>query len=818
MMDSERWQLVSELFHEVLATPPQDRRRFLESRTGSDIGLLNEVLKLVEADGRTHALLDAPSVSELPSGMRIGPYAIERVIGSGGSATVYLARRADRQFDKRVAVKLVNQGFAAELTDDRVQTERQILARLEHPHIARLLDAGLSEFGQPYLVMEWVDGVPADQWIAQNHPSIERRLDLWAAVADAVSYAHRNLIVHRDLKPSNVLVARDGIAKLVDFGIAKLLADPRSLETVTETVRFTPRYASPEQMRGEPISTATDVFQLGLLLCEWTTGVHPFRHNDQPGAAGLSCDFDAPVVPSETPADLAAIIRMALREDPARRYASVAGLADDVQRFRRGLPVVAQPETITYRVRRFVGRHPVGVSISAAAVVVLLTSVAVSIGQARAAAEQAQLAGVERDRASLEAKKTDQINRFLQDMLGAADPARAGRDVRVADLLDRAGARAGETFRSQPSIEAEIRTTLARTYQGLGLMDPALVHARAALALREQVARPNDPDVAHASLLLADVLSDRGEYPECERLVRRALAIYDSAAMAATPEAAGAQRQLGEVLNEIGQFAEAERRLRQSISVYRQLKLAETEGAARAMNDLGVLLGTRGSFAEAEPLHREALRIMRVVHGAQHLMVAETLHNVAGVVDSQGRYAEAEALYAEVLAIELKLLGEDHAKVILTRTSLANLLWMEKAYDAAAGYARTALASANRALPERHPLTAYAALVLGQVLTDGGRPVEGERHLRRALKIRRELLGDRHWLVANTTSVLGGCLTAQRRFSEAEPLLLDSYRVLLADRGPDHEKTRDAARRVTMLYKAEGRVPPSMAAAPPITP
>ena len=815
MTDPDRWQLVDALFHEAIAVPAPDRRRFVESRAAADINLVNDVLALVEADGGTHVLLDAPRVSELPRGMRIGPYALERVIGSGGAATVYLARRVDRQFDKQVAVKLVNHGFAAELTDDRVQTERQILARLEHPHIARLLDAGLSEYGQPYLVMEWVDGVSADQWVARERPSLEQRLDLWAGVADAVSYAHRNLIVHRDLKPSNVLVTRDGTAKLVDFGIAKLLADPWTRDTATETLRFTPRYASPEQVRGEPVSTATDVFGLGVLLCEWATGTHPFRRDDQLLPVGFSAAFGAPVISPGTPADLAAIIRMALREDPARRYPSAAGLADDVNRYRRGLPVVAQPETRAYRLRRFVGRHPVGVSISAAAVTVLLASVAVSVVQARAAAEQARLAALERDRASLEAKKTEQINRFLQDMLGAPDPARGGRDVRIADLLDRAGARASTAFKEQPAIEAEIRTTLASTYQGLGLVDAAVAHARAALALRERDARPNDPAVARALLALADILSDRGEYPECERLVRRALAIYESAGMRTSPEVAGGQRQLGEVLNEVGQFPEAERRLRQAIALYQQLRRTETEGAARAMNDLGVLLGTRGSFAEAEPLHREALRIMRLVHGPQHLLVAETLHNVAGVVDNQGRYAEAEPLYREVLAIELRLLGDDHAKVILTRTSLANLFWMEKAYDPAATFARTALVSANRSLPDVHPLTAYAELVLGQILTDAGRASEGEPHLRRALKIRRTLLGDRHWLVANTTSVLGGCLAAQKRFSEAEPLLLGSYQILLADRGPDHEKTRDAARRVTTLYMAEGRVPP---AAPIATP
>src|SRR5262245_12091083 len=223
--ETERWQLIEALFHEALDVGESDRLEHIAARTGGDAGLRRDVLALVEAHTATHPLLDSPAVSDLPSGMRLGPYALERVLGSGGMATVYLARRADRQFDKQVAVKLVNRGLTAELTGDRFQTERQILARLEHPHIARLLDAGVSEFGQPYVVMEWVDGVTLDVWTGQNNPTLDQRLDLWLDVAAAVTYAHRNLIIHRDLKPSNLLVSRDGVVKLVDFGIAKLVAE-----------------------------------------------------------------------------------------------------------------------------------------------------------------------------------------------------------------------------------------------------------------------------------------------------------------------------------------------------------------------------------------------------------------------------------------------------------------------------------------------------------------------------------------------------------------------------------------------------------------
>ena len=535
-----------QLFHGALSVDAAGRAAYVEAGAGGDAGLVAEVLLLLDAHGKTHVLLDAPRIADLPGGMRVGPYALERMIGSGGMATVYLARRADQQFEKLVAVKLVNQGLASAITDDRFQTERHILARLEHPHIARLLDAGLSEFGQPYLVMEWVDGVSVDRWIAEDHPTRDQRLGLWLDVADAVGYAHRNLIVHRDVKPSNVLVSREGVAKLVDFGIAKLL-EHREGQQLTQTLRLTPLYASPEQLRGEPVSTATDIYSLGLLLCEMVTGVHPFGGGERtPHAAVAALLTDDPIISAEVPADLSAIIRMALRKEPERRYTTVTAFGDDVRRFRRGLPVIAQPDSLAYTLRRFVDRHRVGVGVALAVAVAIMASVGAAVWQARAAARQATVAAAERDRANLEARKTSQINAFLQDMLRSADPTRQGREVRVADVLDRAEAGVLPALRNQPEIEASIRATLAATYQRLGLLDAALRQARRALAVREQTTGAGDPDLGRSLVDLGDVLFDRGEYAEAEKHLRRAAAIYGRAGLTDSLDGAAAMRQLGE--------------------------------------------------------------------------------------------------------------------------------------------------------------------------------------------------------------------------------------------------------------------------------
>lgn len=792
-----RWALIDELFHDALARPASTRQSYVRERAGGDDALADEVVALLAADARGHALLDAPAPGGLEAGMRLGPYAVERLLGAGGMSTVYLARRADRQFEKHVAVKLVNQGLAAALHGGRFDTERHVLARLEHPHIARLIDAGLNEFGQPYLVMEFVDGVTLDQWLRDVHPSLQRCLELWLELADAVSYAHRNLVVHRDIKPSNVLVDGEGHAKLVDFGIAKLLE--QGVVEQTRTQRFTPRYASPEQLSGEAATTATDVFGLGLLLAEMVGGVHPF---ERAGGTVQDCTAailsEQPIIPPRVPADLAAIARMALRKDPLRRYASVAALSDDVQRFRRALPVLAQPESPWYRLRKFAVRHRAGVAAGVLA--------AVSIAAAGVAfVQQARITAAERDRANVEARKAQQVNLFLRGMLRAADPAHDGRDVRVADILDRSATRLAVELKDQPEIQAELHGTLASTYQGLGLLDRAVAHARSAVELREAVSGPAGVDTAASRVTLGDALFARGDYREAEPTLRQALDTLNRAGQGESATAADGWRYLGEVLNELGQYDEAERGYRRALAIYRAVLQTDDERVAGVLNDLGVLLGNRQDFRQAEPLHRESLAIMRRVHGNEHVEVAQSLHNLAGVLDYQGRFGEAEALYREALAIELKLLGEQHARIVLTRTSLADLFWRQKRLADAESFARLALASASGALPDAHPLLAYAHVELGQILADAGRPSDGEPHLRAALRMREQALPPGHWLVANTRSVLGGCVAAQRRFEEAERLLLPAYDVLRADRGDTNEKTADARRRLRELYAAWGR-------------
>jgi serine/threonine protein kinase len=406
-MEPERWDRVGSLFAGALEQPPGGRRAFVEQAAGDDPALGPEVISLLEAHEREDGLFasepfdgeDDNLDDREPHPARIGPYQLFHLLGRGGMGSVYLASRVDGEYRKRVALKVLRPGFDSPDLARRFRRERQILASLDHPFIARLLDGGTIEEGRPFLVLEYVDGRPLDRWCREERPSLERRLDLFASICAAVAYAHQNLIVHRDLKPANILVTADGVPKLLDFGISKLLNPELSAGTLAPTALglqpMTPDYASPEQLRGETITTASDVFSLGVLLFEMLTDLHPFREPGQtreqllrrireeeptrPSDAVRRKTLPAEratILPRRLHGDLDAIVGKALRKEPHRRYGSVAQLAEDLERFREGAPVLARKGTSGYRFGKWVRRHRL-------AVAALSAIVAVSLGFAR---------------------------------------------------------------------------------------------------------------------------------------------------------------------------------------------------------------------------------------------------------------------------------------------------------------------------------------------------------------------------------------------------------------------------------------------------
>ncbi|MGH7575644.1 MAG: protein kinase domain-containing protein, partial [Longimicrobiales bacterium] len=680
-MDAQRWAQIQALFLAALDHAPDERADFLEQECAGDRELAQDVAALLDchAEDRALAIEDRFLVDEsgaLADGdadplvnASLGPYRVSRRIGRGGMGEVYLAAR-DEPYRQEVAVKVVRLGVHEPETARRFRAERQILARLAHPHIARLLDGGVTGDGRPYLVMEHVVGSPITEYCDERRLTIPERLRLFRTVCDAVQFAHRNLIVHRDVKPSNVLVTEDGEVKLLDFGIAKLLEpEPEErAETQTALRLMTPDYAAPEQVRGDPVTTATDVYALGALLYELLTGHHPHRFVtrapseiervicDEPPAwpsAVVSTTWDARSAGDDAPAaaitpdrvshergtqtarlrrtlegDLDNIIIMALRKEPDRRYASAAQLVEDVERYLDGQPVIARKDTIGYRVRKFVRRHRAAVA-GAAGVFTLV------LGFGVAMTLQADALALERDRAQLEADKATQVAEFLEELFEAPDPFAPSADrldtLRVRALLVQGTEKVRTELETQPLVQAQLFTVLGSVFQSLGDLDAAQPLLEEALAIREG---------AHGGTHL---------------------------------ETAASQHELAMLWNAMGRYAEADSILRNALATRSTLLGAEHIEVASSLTALATALRDQGDYDGADSLYHHALAIRRRLLGAEHLDVATSLNYLSTFYYQRGDYAAADSLVREALALRRRLLGAEHPEVAMTMVQLATI-------------------------------------------------------------------------------------------------------------------------------------------------
>jgi non-specific serine/threonine protein kinase/serine/threonine-protein kinase len=548
-MDSELWRRVKALAADAWERPPADRADYVAARCGDDDGLRREVLSLIGAMEHAGDRLDAPAldasgVAEMARvvddhrsvliGDRLGPWTLVREVGQGGMGTVYLAERAGAEFGQRAAVKIVRGGGADDLLVRRFRDERRILATLEHPHIARLIDGGATPHGLPYVVMEYVEGLPIDLYCEQHALDFRRRIDLFRRVCQAVHYAHQHLIVHRDIKASNILVTADGVPKLLDFGIAKVLEREGPAEA-TIVRMITPESASPEQLRGEPITTATDVYALGVLLYRLATGRSPYRLTSGSDAELIDAVcVQEPVSPGTIDADVDRIILKALRKDPERRYGGADQLSDDLQRSLEGRPVLAAPDSRAYRMRKFVTRHRL--SLAAAALVVLAIA-----GGSAATIWQARVAARERDRAG---RQFNAVRTLAGSVLGELHDAVAtlAGSTPARELLLRRATEYLDTLSREASGSADLQRELAAGYRRLaqvqgtpglsnvGDVDAAVTSYRKAVALLEPLAARGGETRDRAALANAYVslASMETSLEERRALNRQAVALLEA--------------------------------------------------------------------------------------------------------------------------------------------------------------------------------------------------------------------------------------------------------------------------------------------------
>jgi eukaryotic-like serine/threonine-protein kinase len=729
MSTAARWRQLSRLLDEALALEAEARTPYMRRACAGDDTLFAEAVQLLQDCERASGFLEEPAAEfatplllALEDGLApaydtlIGPWRILAEAGRGGMGTIYLAERADDQYHQRVALKVVRGVFTL---DDhlirRFREERNILAALQHPNISRLLDGGVTADGLPWFAMEYVAGLPINEHVRRDAPPVEERLQLFLSVCDAVQYAHQNLVVHRDLKPSNLLVTPDGNVKLLDFGIARLL--PADLGEIVPTVTgfrlLTPTYASPEQISGAPLGVATDIYSLGVILCELLTGRTPYLTTErQPHLVTRAILEDEPMAPSRLVdgpggkrlrGDLDAIIATATRRIPAERYASVAALADDIRRHLGGLVVAARGQSRAYRALSYVRRHRIGLGTSAVVFLSLTLGLGVALSQARRA-------GQERAVARQSAARAEQVAGFLANIFRLADPNTAlGDTITVAAALDSAAIWMHRDLAASPEARAELAMTLGVIHGAIGNLDKNRVLLDTALAIQERLYSPEDPRLANTLTLLAEAMRGQGQLARSEPLLRRALGLQRQDSSALDRDVDHTLNMLALALRDLKRPAEGEVLLREALVTSRRNASVHPIGLHRTLTNLAHVLLAQGKADEAAALHEEVLRLRREYWGHQHPEVANALINLATAHGREGRFAESEQYFKEGLAMRRLLQGPQHPEVGVDLAGLAAMYLRQGAFGLAESTYADALEQMSATLASDHPLRLAAA-------------------------------------------------------------------------------------------------------------
>jgi eukaryotic-like serine/threonine-protein kinase len=744
------WERLEEVFGQACALPAEARAGFLDRACAGEVALRTEVEAMLAVADGTGALSIERLVVEEPAsepiddlwlGQCLGPWRLTRVIGRGGMGLVYGAARADGQYQLEVAIKLMRAGPRDPYAGERFRTERQVLASLQHPNIAGLLDGGFAPDGTPFLVMELVDGSPITDWCRSQSLSLEARLSLFRVVCDAVQHAHQALVVHRDLKPSNILVSAAGAVKLLDFGIAKLL-EPQAWgieasQTVTEMRTLTPDYAAPEQRHGGTITTATDVYALGVVLYELLAGVRPVaegtRHDGgaREGAPTTATppsdavrrssrnELDGRRLVRRLRGDLDRIVLTALREEPVRRYGSAGQLGEEIGRFLEGRPVLAQPDTVGYRLRKFVGRNRLAVAVSAVFVASLAVFGGVSAWQARVLADQRRVAQLERD-------TSEQVARVLLELFETTNPSVRpdGDQMPVGELLRGSQARSLALLHDVPAVRASLQHVFGLIHKTRGQYGPAREAFEEALEQRRRLVGPDAPETLESL------------------------------------------QALGEVCHEAGDAERSRALLEESLERHRRVYGDEHERTARVLHALAAATARR-DLEKAGELWRRALEIRRAALPAGHPDLAESLSSIAGYHYSRREYPRARDLWREALAVFSRPEDRRHPINISIRSDLASVLGTLNAHGEAEALQREAIDLGRQVLGPESATVGNLLNNLGTTQANAGKPLEAERSFRAAFETLRTLYGESHWRTRNVARNVGRALELQQRYAEA---------------------------------------------------
>lgn len=713
-LSPERWREISPYLDHALSLPEEDRDQWLKTLRAEkpeSAALLQQLLESHRAVAQDH-FLEQPLLPPESSatGQSIGPYTLISPLGQGGMGTVWLAERSDGRFERRVAIKFLRFSLAS-AGAGRFKREGRILGQLAHPHIAELMDAGVTEKGEPYLVLEHVEGKPIDEYCDDHKLDLNQRVRLFLDVAAAVAHAHASLIVHRDLKPSNVLVRNDGEVKLLDFGIAKLLGDEAgsaeaTLLTLEGGAALTPQFAAPEQVTGAPITTATDVYALGVLLCLLLTGQHPAGGSTRSAAelvkaivetepvrasAMVSSGSDPAAVAAhrgtttdrllhQLRGDLETIVAKTLKKNPAERYSSVAALAGDLQRYLKHEPISARPDSFTYRANRFMRRNRLAVALTSIALLAVLAGVTGTLIQARNARRQRDAAIRERDRAN-------RVTDFVIGMFKASDPnENSRRDIPVREILDKASREINTSLTKDPEIQSEMMGTIGTVYSNLGLYPEASRLLERAIELGRAANGPSDRGILHDMDNLGFALMEQGKAAEAEKVQRQALEIQRRVLGPDHPDTLGTMTDLAASIEDQGRTSEAIALEREATEGKRRVFGVQDRRTLSSMDNLAAMLGMNGQLAESEKLEAETIAIETRVLGQSNAKVLNSMNNEGDTLFYMGRFADAKAMWQQTRNIQLHVLGPHHPETARSTYNLGCVAAHEGKMDQAFSY------------------------------------------------------------------------------------------------------------------------------------
>jgi len=838
-MANQRSVLAAELFKRALDRAAEKRAEFLEQACGEDLELRCEVESLLKYNDDGDQLLEQPMLGialdsflcgALKPDQRIGAYKVMSKIGSGGMGEVYLAH--DEKLNRRVALKLVRFGFGGEERARHFLREARILGSLNHRNIAQLYGAEITANGFSFLVMEYVEGVRIDKYCDDNHSSMRDRLEMFRRVCSAVHYAHQRLIIHRDIKPANILITMEREPKLLDFGIAKLL-DPETStvdeQTMTYAAAMTPEYASPEQVGGESMTTATDVYSLGVLLYELLTGLRPYRiRSRNPAEIARAITEREPLRPSTAAArgdgsfqsqipnpkllrgDLDNIVLKALRKEPQRRYTSVEQFSDDIRRYLEERPVCAGTDTFSYRAVKFIRRNKVAVTAAALVVLAVLTGLIVSIWQAKNARTQ-------RDVAQHQRLKAERINAFLQRVLSFSNqsvtsiwPVAEKPDVTVNDMLDQITPQVEAEFSDEPDVRAQVQRSLGNAYASRGRYALAEKNLRSALKAQIHL-------YGEESLEAADTMSELGvlcyrqlRYDESSRLLEKAVAAYRRQRQASGYNAAKfslALKYLGVVTAyQVDPYA-GKSLLAEALQISLSANLKGDERGVLAFNetDAGANMVYTGEVDKGEALLREALAEYHRISGRPRWEQGSTLTHLGAAAMIKRRFDEAQEFLQEGEQIFRETLGDKSSYLTANLSRQAAVLLEKSDLKPAEAKAREALAMARNCSPRHSIWWVMPVTTLGKILIKSGRPHEGEDYLRQALAILEEQTTKNYFDIGNLKIDLSQFLLAENRLSEAEQVAVEARDEVVRNLGVNHPLMKSATTNLIAIYEKEGK-------------